>query len=70
MSDRMYRITAMGVMDLLRVEVDMYDLEHRHTTHIASAETYVERGAEDDFLADVAQIAVALRVILNRPEHP
>lgn len=59
----------MGVMDLLRVEVDMYDLFDGHTTHIASAETYVERGEEDDFLADVSQIAAALRAIVDRPSE-
>lgn len=68
MADRMYRVTAMGVLDLLRVEVDMYDLDAGRTTHIASAEVYVQRPSEDDFLDDVKAVAVALSLIVVRAQ--
>ena len=70
MADRMYRVTAMGVMDLLRVEVDMYDLADGRTTHIASSEVYVHRPPEDDFLADVLAISTALGLIAQVDARP
>lgn len=61
MSDRFYRIATMGVMDLLRVEIDMYGIEGGHMTHIASTEVYVQHDqADGDFQDDLRAIAGAI----------
>lgn len=60
MLDRIYRVTATGVMDLVMVQVVLVVVEDGHALEVGSREAYVVRGDETSQAADLRVIARGL----------
>jgi len=63
MSDRMYQVTAMGVLDAMVVEIKVFSAESGRWTHVMQQQVLVDHHVSDD---GVSQDLVAIAKVLRR----